>query len=186
MQITHYVYGVYDNQAAFSKAYDRLFASGLNDIMVLKSPDADLGHVSATIKHPVNRFMLSGAALGAIIGSCASVTFNMPAFVELEVLTPIMIAICGAALGAYLGLLVNFALTGLDVTNVQTKVFDAFIPAGSFVLAASVCGNDQMRLVIECISQEQMIELIIKNEMLDLPLEDARVIKEERQLQLAA
>ncbi|MDX2106048.1 MAG: hypothetical protein SFY67_06560 [Candidatus Melainabacteria bacterium] len=186
MQITHYVYGVYDNQAAFSKAYDRLFSSGLSDIMVLKSPKADIEHVSASIRHPLNRFMLSGAALGAIIGSYASVTFNMPAFVGLEVLTPVMIAICGAALGAYIGLLVNFALTGLDVTNPQTKVFDALIPAGSFVLGASVCGNDQMQLAIECISEDQMIELVIKNEMLDLPLEDARLIKEERQLQLAA
>lgn len=186
MQITHYVYGVYDNQGSFSKAYDRLCRSGLEDILVLKSPQANLEHVSASIKHPLNHYMLMGAGLGAIIGSFASVTFNMPAFVELEVLTPVMIAICGAALGAYLGLLVNFALTGLDLTNVQTKVFDAVIPAGSFVLGTAVCGNLQMKQAIDCISHEQMIELIIKNEMLDLPLEDVRVNKEESTLQLAA
>lgn len=185
MQITHYVYGIYKDQIAFQKAYERLFASGLNDVVVLKRPDANLENVSATIKHPLNHFMLMGAAFGAVIGSYASVTFNLPAFVELEVLTPVMIGICGAALGAYLGLLVNFALTGLDLTNVQTKVFDAVIPAGSFVLGASVCSGIEMQLAIDCISDEQMIELIIKNEMLDLPIEDIRENK-ERTLQLAA
>jgi len=185
MQITHYVYGVFDNEASFSNAYDRLFLSGLSDICVLKSPEANLEHVSATIKHPINHFMLMGAALGACVSSYASVTHNMPAFVELQVLTPCMVAICGAALGAYLGLLMNFALTGLDVTNVQTKVFDAVIPAGSFVLGASVCNSEQMQTAIDCISCSSMIELIIKNEMLDLPLEDARQNK-ERTLKIAA
>lgn len=185
MQITHYVYGVFENEASFSKAYDRMCVSGLSDIFVLKRPEANVENVSASIKHPLNHFMLMGAAIGAAVGSFASVASNMPAFVELQVLTPIMIGICGAALGAYLGLLVNFALTGLDITNVQPKVFDAVIKAGSYVLGASVCSNIEMQLAIDCISDEQMIELIIKNEMLDLPLQDARENK-ERTLQIAA
>ncbi len=185
MQITHYVYGVFENETSFSKAYDRLFVSGLRDILVLKRPEANVENVSASIKHPLNHFMLMGAVFGAAIGSYASVASNMPAFVELQVLTPIMIGICGAALGAYLGLLVNFALTGLDITNVQPKVFDAAIKAGSYVLGTSVCSSIEMQLAIDCISDEQMIELIIKNEMLDLPLQDARENK-ERTLQIAA
>lgn len=183
-QNTHYVYGVYNNENCFAQAYDRLCNSGLKDIYVLKNSEACLENVSASIKHPMNHYLLMGALAGAVIASASSLMFNMPAFVDFELLTPVMVGICGAALGAYLGMYMCFALTGLDQRHVMPQVFDAIIPAGSFVLGVSVCDNLQKQIAIDCLNEEEMVELIIKNEMLDLPyISNNRL---EKELQLAA
>lgn len=170
MHSQNLIYGVFKEFSHSQQALAQLKKAGLKGASVVVEKNKPVEFNSAKVSYPIDTYFKVFGAIGALIGAIAGAiaTPTLLMMDVFEVLTPVMAATGGAALGGYFGILICAFLHTSQKPEFHLHRYEGVIENGIILVSVKTDSNISTAEVFDCFITSEAVEVIVRNCDLDL------------------